>query len=145
MSVSPPGPDAHVKMQTMSSSLQAATQDSALLHAALAAHACSSGQHFCFVQASHAGSSWVLDIFVQSAGTCVPLSVPPLLDVPPLEDPPLLDDAPPSPPAGTVEPLLDEVPSGGTNGSGGSLAHANAMPATDRDATAWSPSFRIHG
>jgi hypothetical protein len=140
----------HWKTQKMSSLLQSATQSCAALQDGLAAQAWSCVQHFCFVHVSQAGRSSTLPIFVQSPGTVVPppsvapLEEPPLLEAVPL-DPPLLE-APPSPPPGMVdEPLLEDVPSGGTKSSGGSLAHAKAMPAADNEATAWSPSFLIDG
>ena len=91
------------------------------------------------MHASHAGRSSTLPIFEQSAAGPVLESAPPL-DEPPLEDAPLdppLLDPPPSPP-GTVDPppLLEDDPSGPTKSSGGSEAHANAMPATESVTTA---------
>ena len=68
-----------------------------------------------------------------------PLPSAPVPELPPEELVPL--EPPPSRLPGTLELL----PSGGTKSSGGSLAHANAMPATDSETAPRSPRFRIDG
>lgn len=138
----------HVRMQPKSSSAHFAMQSCAALHDALAAHAWSCEQHFCFVHVSHAGRLSTVPIFEQSAGVPeLPPSFPAPLD-PPLDAPPELD-APLEPPLldaflspGTVDPL-DPSPPGGTKSGGGSLAHAKKIAARVRLPTISSPSFAI--
>lgn len=138
----------HWSTQNTSSSAHLATQSCAALHDALAAHAWSCAQHFCFVHVSHAGRLSTVPILEQSAGVpelppsfAAPLDPP--LDVEPELDAPLLEPLPLDPP-GTVEPPLDEpLPSGGTKSGGGSLAHAKTIAARVRLPTTSSPSFAI--
>lgn len=137
----------HVRTQPKSSSAHAAMQSCAALHDALAAQAWSCEQHFCFVHASHAGRSSTFPIFEQSAGAPVSLWPP---SPPPLD--PLLDDAPPDPPLlepppspETVDEPLDDVPSGGTKSSGGSVAHAKTTAQNPTAAATSRASLLIHG